>query len=82
MRNRPTKLLVVRNQEKAEELSKIFGEDWKVVGVGSALGGRRFDTVCIVDQPERGINPTAWRNYVDKYLKTKLTLSGKLIEIY
>lgn len=78
----PSKLMVVRNEMKAAELRKVMGDDWMVVGVGSALSGCRFDTVLLVDQPDRAENPEKWQKYIQQKLLTKLPPNGQLIEVY
>lgn len=78
----PNKLMVVRNEMKAAELRKVMGDEWMVVGVGSALSGRHFDLVILIDQPDRSENPEKWQKYIQQNLLTKLPPNGQLIEVY
>lgn len=78
----PTKLMIVRNEAKAAELRKVMGDDWYITGFYNALTDRRFDLILLVDQPERNEKPDQWLNYINTRVKTKLSLGGKLIEVY
>lgn len=78
----PRKLMIVRNEAKAEQLRQVMGKDWMVVGFMNALSGRSFDLILLVDQPEERVTPEKWISYIETRVKTKLSPGGKMIEVY
>jgi hypothetical protein len=84
-KNKPvimTKLMIVRNREKAVQLEKVMGPEWLVVGFDDVLVGRRFDIILLVDQPMKEENIIGWAKYVNSEIKTRLAPGGQLIEVY
>ncbi len=77
---KPNKLLIVRNEHKAREVQHEMGDEWLVKGYMSALTGRCFDLIVVVQQSDRS-NVPLWEKYMG-HLRTRLKPNGKLIELY
>lgn len=74
------KLMLVRSEAKAAQIRPYISTEWMVAAMGSHLAGRRFSVILIADCDDRS-DEKRWSAMMG-YLRTKLTIGGKLIELY